>query len=117
MSTPLLSAVTLAGPLDLRDWIVSRMPAGADITGLSLFCTADLPDRVLCLISFRDALAGEVAEALRGQTFGFDSTVISLPVGNQFRCRCRLQGLDLTSRSCSCNPGGTPAPTLLDEYD
>ncbi len=93
------------------------MPAGADITNLSLFCTDDLPDRVLCLISFRDALAAEVAEALCGQAFGFDSAVVSLPVGNRFICRCRPRGLDLTTRSCSCNPGGTPAPTLLDKYD
>jgi hypothetical protein len=112
-----LAAVTAAGPMDLRDWITSRIPAGAVITSLRLFCTSDLPDRALCLISFRDAVAIEVANALHGQTFGFDSAVVSLAVGSRFTCRCRAKGTEMTTQCCCCTPGGAPPPSLLDQFD
>lgn len=111
------AALAAAGPLDLRDWIASRIPADAVITNLKLFCTSDLPDRALCLISFRDAVAGEVADALHGQAFGFESAVVSLAVGNRFTCRCRASATEFSVRSCSCNPGGPPPPTLIDQFD
>jgi hypothetical protein len=104
----------LAAPEDLRAWISSSIPPGASLTGLNLFCTSDLPDRVLCLISFADALASEIAHALRGQAFGFDAAVVSLPVDSRFSCRCRRQGTEFTMRSCSCNPGGQPPSPAID---
>lgn len=112
-----LAAVTAAGPLDLRNWISSTIPAGAVVTSLRFFCTSDLQDRTLCLISFRDAVAAEVADALHGQTFGFDSAVVSLTIGSRFTCRCRPTGADMTTQCCCCTPGGAPPPTLLDQFD
>jgi hypothetical protein len=106
--------VELASPQHLRDWLLSRMPPGAEITNLNLFCTADLPNRALCLIGFRNVLASEVANALRGQPFAFDSAVVSLPVSTLFTCRSRLPGQAFTNRSCSCCPDGKPEPSLLD---
>ena len=94
-----LQNVALAGPQHLGDRLMARIPAGAEITSLTLFCTSDLPDRVLCLIGFRNAPAREVADALHGQPFAFDSAVISVPVGIEFICRSRPRGETFTVRS------------------
>lgn len=104
----------VATPEDLRRRVAARIPAGASLMGLDLFCTADLPDRVLCLISFGNAIAGDIAHALHGQSFGFDSAVVSLPVDGSFSCRSRPGGAEITARSCSCCPGGQPATPRID---
>lgn len=104
----------LTAPEDVHAWILAQLPAGASLTDLSLFCTCDLPDRVLCLISFGDADANEIAGTLRGQTFGFNSAVVTLPVHGTFSCRCRPPGAAPASRSCSCRLVGQPASSWLD---
>jgi hypothetical protein len=103
--------------MDLRDWLVTKLPADADIASLVFFCSMDLLDRVLCLISLRNVSAAEVMRVLGGQAFGLDSVVVSLPIGSRFTCLCRPQGMDMTTRSCSCNPGGQPAPSVIDDLD
>jgi hypothetical protein len=113
-SARLLLPQDIVAPEHVHAWIASRLPAGARLVAISLFCTADLPERILCHIRFDDARPGEIAQALRGQTFGFDSAVVSLPIGVRYACRCRRPGSQLKTRSCSCQPLGSPVPSWFD---
>jgi hypothetical protein len=112
---PAISAIS--NPQELREWFVSQLPPGAEITSLGFFCTSDLSDRVLCLVGYRNAQPGAVAKALGGQMFGFDSVVVSLPLGKQFKCSFRKDGERLSTRSCSCLPGTEGVPSMLDKLD
>ena len=111
---PQLSDCQLGTPEDVCAWITAQVPCPARLTGLSLFCTSDLPDRVLCLIGFADANANEIANALRGQAFGFSSVVVTLPIGASFTCRCRQSGRELKISACSCHPVQRNVSSWLD---
>jgi hypothetical protein len=113
-SRPLSSLSELEAPEDVRTWIAARIPGPARLTDLNLYCTSDLPDRILCLIDLADANAGQVADALSGQAFGFTSAVVTLPIGASFSCRCRQPGVELATQSCCCNPVGQSRPSWLD---
>lgn len=112
-----LPTIALTGPQALRDWIADKLPPATEVVALNLFCTADLSDRTLCLLTVRGSSAAEVAGALGGQSFAFDSVVLSLPIGRQFACRCRPQCKQLDAAACSCSPGQDPEPSLLDSLD
>ena len=49
--------------------------------------------------------------------FGFDSVVVSLPLGKHFTCSFRKNGEYLSTRSCSCLPGSDGVPSMLDNLD
>jgi len=104
----------LAAPEHLPAWIASQLPTGASLIDLTLFCTSDLPERVLCLLRLDNVMVGEIAHALRGQAFGFDSIVVSLPVAGRFSCRHRQPGAQFELRSCTCTLGAPPPRSWLD---
>jgi len=117
LTRPAPATAELADPQALRDWILAQLPADIDITALGLFCSADLPDRILCLVSTRGAAAREVAIALGGQSFAFESVVVSLPIGQRFACRSRAPDRTMVVDSCSCAPGDAPVAGFFEKFD
>lgn len=111
-NVPVAEFIT-GGPDELKAWLEARLPSTTDLTRLNFYCSAELPDRVLCLLTFRGASAQAVAGAIGGQAFGLDSAVISIPVDGGFRCHRRHCGQP-SLQSCDCVVHGLSEPPMLD---
>lgn len=85
---------------DMSDWVNEHLGT-VHCNNVKFFCTPDEPRAALCVVTTEGRALNEIHARLGGETIGFDTVAVSLPLGKGFSCPRRGAGQTL-DEDCEC---------------